>query len=167
MTSPWPILEGAMQTRLVIGRDMTGETLAEVDGAGGLGRPAWDPPRLLADLELRLAIAPARVAPVARIQAFSARMSAIASDRFYTASYRRDPIGTAAALLDWRDELVAAGWEGEMIADGGARLAALAELEALAEPALPPGGADRLRGVERELWRTAIASTMPSRWPTN
>ena len=83
-------------------------------------------------------------------------MSAIADDRFYTTSYRRDPIGTAAALLDWRDELVAAGWEGELIRDGGDRLAAMAELEAMAEPALPPGEADRLRGVERELEKTRV-----------
>ena len=32
--------------------------------------------------------------------------------RFYTASFTKDPLAVAETLLRWRDELVLAGWDG-------------------------------------------------------
>ncbi len=177
VTSRSAILEDAMEMRLLVGQGLAGSVLSEVDEAGGLGCGAFNPTRLLADLELRLGIPSRTYAPAVRVQALSARMAAVAGDRFYSASYRRDPLGTATALLEWRDELVAAGWGGQPIEGGGARLAALSELESPPEPVLPPGEADRLRMVEEELvgssWRIydSIAlvddlARWPARWRT-
>jgi RecB family exonuclease len=73
---------------------------------------------------------------------------------FYATSFAVDSLGTAKTLLAWRDALVDAGWNGKPVAGGGARLDALAAIEAHAlaanEP-LPPGRADRLVRIEAEL----------------
>ena len=39
-------------------------------------------------------------------------------------------LGTTAVLLEWRDNLVEAGWSGSAIAGGGETLGALAAIEA-------------------------------------
>ncbi len=70
---------------------------------------------------------------------------------FFAASFRTDPLATAADLLDRRDELVDAGWS--FLAEAGMpeRLRVLAELEQHqrqdAALGLPAGMTDRLRQV--------------------
>ena len=89
-----------------------------------------------------------------RVPSWSRRLSAHigAAERppFYARSFDVDPLGTAKTLLQWRDALVEAGWNGQAIAVGGERLATMGALEAIAEP-LPVGHADRLGALEREL----------------
>ena len=93
----------------------SGATLTEHDdlapGEGALGRPVWGPSALLANLELRLGLPTPDASDSLRVQRWSRRLSEVqaAKPRFYTESYRVDPLGTAAALLAMRDELVAAG----------------------------------------------------------
>jgi RecB family exonuclease len=70
--------------------------------------------------------------------------------RFYSRSFAVDALGTAGALLELRDSLVEAGWDGQHVADGGERLRALDEIEQLGAPALL-GNGDRVRDVERAL----------------
>ena len=159
---------------VLAGRCLTGATLAEVDEVGGLGRPAWDPVRLLGDLELRLGLAGDVVSPIVRVQDLSSRMLTM-TGAFYSRSYERDPVGTAAEVLAWRDQLVLAGWEGGPVAGGGPRLDDLAMLEGMNQPALSPGVADWVRAVERELGRSRVplysaitladdARLWPARW---
>lgn len=139
-----------------------GATLTEYDdlaaGAGLLGHPVWNRTALLADLELRLGIPVPHVAHGVRLQHWSKRLADVASaaPRFYAHSYEIDQIGTATTLLAWRDLLVDAGWNGEAVPNGGARLEAFVELER--DLTLPPGPADRLRRVEAEL---SMASAGP------
>ncbi len=125
-------------------------------GAGLLGRPVWNPAALLANLELRLGLPTPRVNEAVRVQGWSRRLAEVQAQRprFYTESHRVDSLGTATALLAMRDELVAAGWNGEVISGGGDRLATFADLEAGAE--LPPGTSDRVRRVEDELRRRRV-----------
>jgi ATP-dependent helicase/nuclease subunit B len=140
-----------------------GATLTERDdlapGTGRLGRPVWNRPALLADLELRLGIPSAPVEHGVRLQRWSQRLAALSRgrERFYSRSYAIDPIGTATTLLGWRDQLVDAGWNGEPIPGGGERLETFCELERDLD--LPPGLADRLRRVE-----TALATSTITPW---
>jgi ATP-dependent helicase/nuclease subunit B len=138
-----------------------GATLTEYDdlalGTGAVGRPVWNRTALLADLELRLGIPPAPSAHGVRLQQWSRRLAetTAGSTRFFSKSYELDPIGTATTLLGWRDQLIDAGWNGEAVAGGGARLEALVEIEQ--GLSLPLGPADRLRRVEAELASTAVS----------
>jgi ATP-dependent helicase/nuclease subunit B len=154
-----------------------GATLTEHDdlapGAGLVGRPVWGPTALLANLELRLGLPTPDVNEAVRVQRWSRRLGAlqVAGARFYTESYRVDPLGTATALLAMRDEMVNAGWNGNTVPGGNERIDTFVELEAGAD--LPPGPADRVRLVEDELRRLRVRpltelrlAEPPSVWPT-
>jgi hypothetical protein len=111
----------------------------------------WGLAALLSDLELRLGLSSDEAPAALREQCWAVRLdAALSGGRFYTRSHAVDRLGTAAALLAWRDGLLDAGWDGSPVPDGGPRLDALAELEAGAAP-VPPGRADRLARVDREL----------------
>ncbi|HVV83856.1 MAG TPA: PD-(D/E)XK nuclease family protein, partial [Kofleriaceae bacterium] len=77
--------------------------------------------------------------------------AASGDEPFYARSFAIDPLGTAEMLLTWRDGLIEAGWAGTGVPGGGARLEAFAAVEAMAEPVMLPGPADRLAAVEVEL----------------
>jgi hypothetical protein len=133
------------------------ETRPHTSREAALGEPTWGPTDLLRDLELRLGL-PSVDAPLSRrVPQWARRIDgALASSRpFFARSFEVDRVGTALTLLQWRDALVDAGWDGQRIAAGGDRLDALADIEStkLDEPAAI-GAADRLASVEREL-RTA------------
>ena len=51
-----------------------------------------------------------------------------AGNRFYSKSFEADPWETARTLLEWRDELILAGWQGQPLLEGS-RIAVLAEVE--------------------------------------
>ena len=133
-----------------------GRTLTEHDdlrpGEARIGCPVWGPAQLLGNLELQLGLPrPARSEAV-RVQRWSRRMAALEAarpGRFYARSYALDSLGTATTLLAWRDDLVLAGWNEGAIPSGGERLDTLAELATGSD--LPPGKADRLCRVEKEL----------------
>jgi len=162
----------------LVGALFKGATLTEHDdlapGAALVGKPVWGPTALLANLELRLGLPTPDVSDAVRVQRWSRRLGEVqaTTPRFYTESYRVDPLGTATALLRMRDELVAAGWNGEPLRRGD-RLETFCELETGA--ALPPGTADRIRRVEDELRRVRVrvleglrlaepVAVWPARW---
>lgn len=105
------------------------------------------PNGLLDVLEIQLGLAGPRVAHAVRVAAYAAKLQAtLTSDPgpFFAASFGRDPWATATTLLDWRDQLVLAGWAGNALESD--RLDRLAKVES-AGPNLPPGLADRWRAV--------------------
>jgi ATP-dependent helicase/nuclease subunit B len=123
-------------------------------GQGALGRPTWASGALLQNLELRLGLPRAEMDDTVRLQRWSRRLRTVCESRtcFYSSSYALDPIGTAKTLLEWRDALVLAGWDGNRIANGGERLDTLAELETSGSPTeLASGFPDRLQRVTVEL----------------
>jgi ATP-dependent helicase/nuclease subunit B len=132
----------------LVGLALAGRSVTEHAGAGSVGRPVWGASALLGDLELRLGLPHHEAAGSVRVQAWLRALEKHAT-AFYERSLRVDALGTARVLLGWRDELVLAGWNGEVISGGGARLEALACVQQLAE--LPPGRADRIRRVEQTL----------------
>ena len=54
-------------------------------------------------------------------------------------------------MLGFRDELVEAGWRPGIADQTSPRLQALSRIEALSEPEVPPGSADRMRAIFAEL----------------
>jgi len=114
---------------------------------------AWVGPRdLLERLEAAFGVDGSEGAEPERVGAYARRIErCVDGDAFFSRSWEIDPWGVARELLGWRDELVMAGWDGSTVADGGARLAALAAVEAQREVALPDGLADRVRRIESVL----------------
>ena len=94
--------------------------------------------------------------------------------RFYHRSFATDPLGTAACLLDWRDQWHLHGWDGKVVAGAPGRLGDMAEVEALAVGSVAPGIGQRLQAVAQALQvrRTNIAAVrvidavaaLPARW---
>ncbi|CAB3624648.1 PD-(D/E)XK nuclease family protein [Achromobacter sp. ACM03] len=71
--------------------------------------------------------------------------------RFFHDSLAADEIGTAARLLQWRDEWILGGWTGVAAAGCPSRLLDMAVVETAAAGLLPPGEGDRLNAVLRRL----------------
>jgi hypothetical protein len=105
------------------------------------------PLRLLDLLETRLGLKGRVVCQARRILEYRNLLEAAASSKpqFYSRSLEQDPIATAQVLLQWRDQLIEAGWSGESAE--GPRLRDLACVEEEASGKLSPGGPDRLRRV--------------------
>lgn len=74
-----------------------------------------------------------------------------ADQRFFHNSFATDPLGTAACLLDWRDQWALHGWEGSMPADAPKRLRDLAEVESLAWTLVSPNVGQRLKAIKTAL----------------
>ena len=121
------------------------------EGEGALHAAVVGPGSLIDILEVQLGLTGPRGAEAVRIAAYAAKLRAAlstGSPPFYAASFARDPWATAKALLDWRDQLITSGWQGQTIC--AARIDNLARAEA-AGPALPFGTPDRLCGVAAAL----------------
>src|SRR5690606_9953440 len=145
---------------VLVGLDLVGATLTPHDDLapdrGAVGRPVWGPGALLRDLEMRLGLPESPQVPTLRVLRWAARMRQLAPrGRFYSRSFEVDAVGTAKAVLELRDELVGAGWDGRVVEGGGPRLDAICELEEVGSPALPLGVADRVAQVARSLEASA------------
>lgn len=77
--------------------------------------------------------------------------------RSYSASRKNDAFGVAAFLLALRDRLRLAGWRGGAL-QGSTRLEDLGAIEALGEPALPPGLPDVFDALVTEVERIRCLS---------
>jgi hypothetical protein len=72
-------------------------------------------------------------------------------ERFYSRSFKADDVGTAARLLEWRDEWYLSGWTGDALETSPRKLRDLATVEALAAGVLAPGEGERLNAVATAL----------------
>lgn len=135
------------------------------------------PVGLLHLLELRLGLPSQPAGHGRRVAAYRDALSAHAEEagpQFYSASFGQDDYAVAATLLRWRDELVIAGWDGQVVPEAGARLAVLAAIEATAPAIVRRGEGDRLRAIVEQLaWRspqltelvlTEPLTALPARW---
>ena len=76
------------------------------------------PTGLVDALEVQLGLTGPRGSEAVRIAAYAAKLRAAlrtGHNPFYAPSFTRDPWATAKALLVWRDQLIAAGWNGGAI----------------------------------------------------
>lgn len=71
--------------------------------------------------------------------------------RFYSKSLEADSVGSAAQLLEWRDEWFLGGWDGTALPTSPRKLQDLAAVEALAAGDLAPGEGERLVAVATAL----------------
>ncbi|MDW5443812.1 PD-(D/E)XK nuclease family protein [Polaromonas sp. SM01] len=71
--------------------------------------------------------------------------------RFYSKSLEADSVGSAARLLEWRDEWYLGGWDGTALPNSPRKLQDLAAVETLAAGELAPGEGERLVAVANAL----------------
>lgn len=119
----------------------------------GPAAPAADPSplgpqALLTMLETALGLLRLPVPHVLRVlQMRHCLQQARNGQRFYERSLDSDEVGTAACLLDWRDQWHAQGWTGQMLPSASARLIDMAAVELLARDAVAEGVGQRLARV--------------------
>jgi len=106
-------------------------------------------------LELRLGLMSNPASAAVRVAQYRNLLENAASTkpRFYTESFGKDGFATAETLLQWRDELILAGWNGLAGPNHDARLRDLAAVERMAEATLSPGFGERVRLILIELDR--------------
>ena len=110
-----------------------------------VGEKVVGPQGLLSELELRAGLTGNYLSDFQRTIYYARAMkSAIASNSslFFTKSFAKDKLGTAAVVLGWRDALVKAGWNKKVT--GSLRLDDLASVEANFDV---KGEADRWRSL--------------------
>jgi|GEM_PF-2474437 len=106
-------------------------------------------------LELRLALPRTAVGSVTRIAQYLEVLELASADEacFFGESLRVDRWGTAAKLLQMRDHLRMAGWEGETMESAPARFQDFCQVEKLATGSLATGIADRIERIRGALVR--------------
>lgn len=130
--------------RLVFGERLDGTAWPPAPKERLLGFAAVGPAGLLALIETFTGLAGPSVPAARRIAGMRRRLSALQErSYFWSESFSVDSWAVAREILAWRDELVEAGWHRAAIEHAPARLADLAELEAM-EPRMLPGAVDRL-----------------------
>ncbi|MFT7773250.1 PD-(D/E)XK nuclease family protein [Roseateles sp.] len=103
-------------------------------------------------LETYLGLAAPEASSAKRVAIYSGLLRAHDNgSRFYSDSLQADSIGTAARLLDWRDEWRLGGWDGSAQPTHPSRLQELSAIETAAAGKLPPGEAERLHLVVQAL----------------
>jgi hypothetical protein len=140
-----------------------------------LGELVVGPLGLLNFLETQLGLLALHPSQAERIVQYRNCLQTLdADDRFYHRSFSVDPLGTAACLLDWRDQWALFGWNGDMPNSAPKRLRDLAELEATATIEVSPSIGQRLKGVKAALERRRLeinqvrvidpVASLPARW---
>lgn len=142
--------------------------------AGTLGEVVAGPVQLAGILATRLACTipepdrPARIAAVRRAMGTALAAADTGPLAHVASSYQADPWSLARTMLDWRDQLVTAGWDGRAGQDASPRLTLLSQVNSAAtrDPQWTPGAADQLRDVADILRDLAgSASGGADTWP--
>ena len=99
-----------------------------------LSTPTCGPLGFLQLLETRLGLKAKATSSPRRVVQFRQILEQITNERstFYSESFKRDPYAVAETLLNWRDDLIEAGWDGLAAADDTIRIQDLAAVEARA-----------------------------------
>ena len=146
--------------RITFGWELDGARWSPV-GETRIGHVTAGPSGMLSILRTRLGLTGPDPTRAVRIAGFR-RALIDAAHPWYMDAFEADPWAVSEQMLAWRDELVAAGWDGTAAADTSERLTALSRAEAVAAREAVAGDADALRGVAAEL--SAIASSSGG-WP--
>lgn len=135
--------------KIIFGIDLDGY----VPPSGGESGPgmAWcGPMRMMDIMEKRLGLSRPLPPQCERVVGAKAAMEAYyrSGGEFAAGSFERDSLGVAAKLLQWRDELVMAGWDGcAPLRSVSKRMEALTELNSQLEAAHCCSDGDRLHGI--------------------
>jgi len=126
---------------LVFGLSADGRVYPEATGAAGaIDAAVVGPAGLVSAIESQLGLLGPTASRATRIASYLSKLQTTGVGRFWNASFEKDPWSTAAILLEWRDNLIAAGWQGNPV--GAGRIDDLAAAE-LAGTMLPLGLTDR------------------------
>ncbi len=130
---------------------------------GAAGEVVAGPQGFLRLLETRLGLSGSWVDPLTRRLQYALRLrhaAAASGELFFARSLAVDELGSAARLLDWRDQLIAGGWNGRADTGAPARLRDLAAVEAIpSDSPLAAGTAERLHSVLARLAGLAVLPT--------
>lgn len=140
-----------------------------------LGEPVLSPPAFLGLLEVHLGLSGPPVVSAKRTAAFLVALRAADTpERFFHRSLQADEMGTASALLAWRDEWFLAGWDGKPCDGWPTRLADMAAVEAAAAGRIGLSEGERLALVAERLGKRRVPiekvlvleplSAFPARW---
>lgn len=122
-----------------------------------LGEPVLSPPAFLELLEVQLGLAGPPTVAARRTAAFLVALRAVdVPERFFHRSLQADEMGTAAALLAWRDEWHLAGWDGKASEGWPSRLGDMAAVEAAAAGRIACGEGERLALVADRIAKRRI-----------
>ena len=143
--------------------------------ANTLGQVVTGPLGLLGILETQLGLLAQHPSQAERIVQYRDCLSQADSDtRFYHQTFGADALGTASALLAWRDAWYLHGWDGDVSAHLPLRIRDIAEVEASARSSVGPSIGQRLAAVLLELAKRKTAihvihvvdpiDVFPKRW---
>ena len=159
--------------RITFGWHLDGQRATQP--ADSLGASVVGPLGFLNILETQLGLLALHPSQAERIVQYRDCLQKLDNDqRFYHRSFATDPLGTAACLLDWRDQWILHGWNGTMADEAPKRLRDLIEVESLANTAVSPNIGQRLNAVHQALQHRKpdveqvqlvdSAETFPARW---
>ena len=136
--------------RITFGNHLDGQRAASPTDS--LGVSVVGPLGFLNILETQLGLLKLHPSQAERIVQYRDCLQKLDSEqRFYHRSFATDPLGTAACLLDWRDQWILHGWDGTMVAESPKRLLDLTDVEALASTAVSLNIGQRLQVVQSAL----------------
>lgn len=117
-----------------------------------IGESTVGPRGLLGLLETQLGLLRFPVSQAERIVQMRECLNKVKTGhRFFERSFEVDELGTADALLSWRDRWFEQGWNGSLPMAASPRLRDMAAIEQLASTLVTPGPGQRLSDVERAL----------------
>lgn len=98
-------------------------------------------------LETQLGLSKPLIHPALRINEYMNRLKEIDNETmWFHESFSVDPWSTSKQFLQWRDELIEAGWQSKLKIEGSPRLNCLSDIEIINKH-LPDGRSDRLNEV--------------------
>lgn len=119
--------------------------------SAAIGTVRIGPNGFLGILETELGLSKPSIHPVHRIDAYMKRLEKLdCESAWFHESFSVDSWSVSRQLLKWRDELIEAGWTGEVMANASPRLKTLCNLEDIDIP-LPAGYSYRMREVIKSL----------------
>jgi RecB family exonuclease len=136
--------------KITFGHALDGAELSRPDDS--IGDLVCGPLRFVEILETQLGLKRKSMGDMPRIFQHVKVLEALSAkqDRFYSASFQKDPLSVSETLLQWRDELLLAGWNGGV--DGGSRrLRDLADIHEAMKGLVGLGQPDRLLAIREAL----------------
>lgn len=136
--------------KITFGQNLDGtELLAQ---SNSMGDVVCGPLRLTEILETQLGLKRKPVSEIARVFQFTKVLEKLAESkhRFYSTSFGMDPLAVSEVLLNWRDSLVLAGWNG-MADTSSQRLHDLADMNVALKGSIALGQPDRLLAIQEAL----------------
>jgi hypothetical protein len=113
-----------------------------------LGCSTVGPLGLLSIMETQLGLTRTERSQAERVvQMRACLVAARGGPRFYEKSFDVDELGTAVAILAWRDQWREHGWDGSAPANAAARLQDMAAIDGLAKLSVCPGVGERLNAI--------------------